>query len=287
MRALRFLQAIRSWPLANLAASTERRSLAAWQVVLALTLSAVPVAGFAWGPAGHRMVAALAERQLDATARREVSDLLAVSGDSSLADVANWADDIRDDPQGSALARKTTRMHFINFPDSRCQYDAERICAGGQCVVAAIDAYAAVLGDRTRPSHERAQALRFLVHFVGDVHQPLHAGYRPDRGGNNYQVRVDGQGSNLHSIWDSRILGSRRLGWKAYAHRLERQPIADDDESPVDWAEQSCRITRDDGVYPRSRTIDRAYLENMRPLAELQIRRAGARLAALLIRELD
>jgi hypothetical protein len=285
MRAVHFRRVIGPGSFTSAALATARR----WRLArhLALALLALPSAAFAWGPAGHRMVAALAEAQLHASARREVLHLLAVSADISLADVANWADDIRDDPLGSALARQTTRMHFINFPDSGCHYDAARICAGGQCVVAAIDAYAAALGDRTRPDQERAQALRFLVHFVGDVHQPLHAGYRPDRGGNNYQVRIDGKGSNLHSIWDSRILGSRRLGWKDYARRLERQPIADDDENPIDWAEQSCRVVRDDGVYPGSRTIDKAYLARMRPLAELQIRRAGARLATLLNRELD
>lgn len=257
------------------------------RLAIALWLFAAPLAASAWGPAGHRMVADLAERQLDPSTRREVLHLLAVSGDNSLADVANWADDIRDDEQDSALARRTTRMHFVNFTDSRCHYDADRICADGQCVVAAIGAYAGVLGDRTRPDAERAQALRFLVHFVGDVHQPLHAGHRPDRGGNQFQVRFNGNGTNLHSIWDSRVLGSRGLAWKDYARRLARQPIAEDGQNPVDWAEQSCRITRDDGVYPGRRTIDKAYLERMRPLAELQIRRAGARLATLLNRELD
>ncbi len=247
----------------------------------------LPSTAQAWGPSGHRMVAELAEHQVDPAAGREIRRLLGIARAGALADIANWADDVRSDPAQRELSRATARLHFVNFADARCHYDPAGICANGQCVVAAINRYAALLGDRTKPDAERVDALRFLVHFVADAHQPLHAGYRSDRGGNNFQVRFNGDGSNLHAIWDSKILGSRRLGWKDYAHRLGRQVIGDSDRDPVDWAEQSCRITRDDGVYPQRRVIDQAYLERMRPIVERQIRRAASRLADLLDRTLD
>ena len=254
---------------------------------LALVLLAMlPSLALAWGPSGHRMVASLAEQQIDANSRSEIQHLLGVVGASSLVDIANWADEMREDPAQSALSRATSRLHYVNFSDSRCHYDAARICPNGQCVVAAIKRYAKVLGDRGAGDAARADALRFLVHFVGDAHQPLHDGYRPDRGGNNFQVRYKGKGTNLHTIWDSRILASRHLGWQAYARRLERPPVVDHDDDPVDWAEQSCRITRDDGVYPTSRTIDDVYLDRMRPIVEGQVRLAAKRLADLLDRSL-
>ncbi|HET9032254.1 MAG TPA: S1/P1 nuclease [Dokdonella sp.] len=248
----------------------------------------LPSIASAWGPAGHRMVAALAEKQLDAKTHSEIQHLLGILGASSLADIANWADEMRADPAQRELSRATSRLHYVNFSDSRCHYVAAQICPNGQCVVAAINHYANVLGDSAATDVARAEALRFLVHFVGDAHQPLHAGYRPDRGGNNYQVRFKGKGSNLHAIWDSKIIASRHLRWQDYARRLERPPVAGgDEENPVVWAEQSCRITGNEGFYPRGRTIDKTYLDRMRPLAEQQIVLAGQRLAGILQRSLS
>lgn len=263
------------------------RCRAGMRSMMAMLFLLLPALAHAWGPSGHRMVARLAENQLDATSRAEVRRLLGILGASSLPEIANWADDMRSDPAQRELSRATSRLHFVNFTDSRCTYDEPRICANGQCVVAAIQRHAAVLGDRSATDRSRAEALRYLVHFVGDVHQPLHAGYRSDRGGNNHQVRFNGKGSNLHAIWDSPVLGSRRLRWNDYARLLERAPISDNTANPIDWAEQSCRISRDKGVYPQGRTIDKAYLDRMRPLAERQIRLAGKRLAKLLERTLD
>ncbi|MEO7934672.1 MAG: S1/P1 nuclease, partial [Dokdonella sp.] len=193
-------------------------SALAW---LAISITLLPSIASAWGPSGHRIVAKLAEHQLDMKTGREVRRLLGVLGAKSLTDIANWADEMRSDPSQRELSRATSRLHFVNFADSRCHYDPPKICANGQCVVAAINRYAAVLGDRSASDRSRAEALRYLVHFVGDAHQPLHASYRSDRGGNNYQVRLRGKGSNLHLIWDSKIIGSRHLSWQNYARKLE------------------------------------------------------------------
>lgn len=258
-------------------------------VLLAACLLAAPVA-LAWGPTGHRIVADLAQRQLTPGARAEVARLLAPEHERTLADVATWADDLRDDPAQKALWQATRALHYVNFRSGDCRYVAPRDCRDGRCVVAAIDHYAAILGDRTRPDAERRQALKFIVHFVGDVHQPLHAGYRDDRGGNRYQVRMDGKGSNLHRVWDSGLLGTRHLRWTAYAQRLADDgpvvlpPGVPGQAAPVQWAEESCRIVRDDGVYPPGRDIDAAYVKAERPIAERRLKEAGARLAGLLNR---
>ncbi|MFI4968597.1 MAG: S1/P1 nuclease [Lysobacterales bacterium] len=246
-----------------------------------------PAFAHAWGPAGHRIVAELAERQLTPGARAEARRLLALTRDRSLADVATWADDLRDDPSQRDLWRATSPLHFVNFSSSTCRYDPPRDCPGGRCVVAAIERYAQVLGDRSRPMAERAAALRFVVHFVADAHQPLHAGYRRDRGGNRYQLQLNGRGSNLHAVWDTPVLASRHLGWQRYATLLARTPLPPPTGMPAQWAEESCRATRDQGIYPRGHVIDEEYLARMRPLAERRVRDAAARLAALLERELD
>lgn len=259
--------------------------LAARLLLLALALLAAPAS--AWGPTGHRIVAGLAERDLHPAARAQLRVLLTHSRARSLADVANRADELQDDPRARAAWRATAKLHFVNFADASCRYDARRDCTGGRCVVAAIDRYAARLADRGRPESERAEALAMLVHFVADAHQPLHAGYRHDAGGNRYQIRHDGRGTNLHAIWDTPVLTRRREGWRRYAEALARAPLPAADGGAARWAEESCRLTRDAGLYPPRHRVDDAYLERMRPLAERRLREAAARLAALLNRALD
>ena len=262
-------------------ASVHRDRKRAWRIALCLLL-AMPALAQAWGPAGHRIVATLAERELTPAARKEVRTLLEASGGHALADIADWADELRDDPHQRALWRKTSTLHFVNFCDASCRYVAPLDCAGGRCVVGEIERYARVLGDRTRATDERAEALRFLVHFVADVHQPLHAGYRRDGGGNGYQVRFDGRGTNLHALWDTPVLQVRGESWRRHAARLARTRLPSAHGDVPQWAEESCRATRDAGIYPRAHRIDDTYLERMRPLAERRVREAAARLAALL-----
>ena len=260
------------------AGRTRMNIASSWRFVCAiaiLALGTMPLPACAWGAAGHRIIAAMAEERLSPAARAEARRLLAPSGAGSLADVAAWADEVREDPAQRDLARATSKFHFINFGDARCRLEPARDCANGDCVVAAVARYAGLLGDRSRSDAERAQALRFLVHFVGDAHQPLHAGYRHDRGGNNHQVRLGDKGTNLHSVWDFNVLASRKLGWRKYALRLQPPARARAGGTPRDWAAESCRITRDEGVYPRSRTLDARYLEAMRPIAEKRLRVAA------------
>ncbi|MEO7199296.1 MAG: S1/P1 nuclease [Dokdonella sp.] len=252
-------------------------------VGFALLLLIGSPAATAWGFHGHRVVAELADVQLNRNARQEVARLL---GAASLADVAPWADQLRNDPQQRELGRATARLHYLNFADGSCQYSAKRDCAGGKCVVAAIDHYAAILGDRSRSDADRAEALRFVVHFVGDVHQPLHASPRDDKGGNTYQVNLNGKGSNLHAVWDTRILASRKLGWRAHARTLAGSNLAAGSMRPAQWAEESCAIVRDGAIYPSGHVIDDNYLRRMRPRAEQRLQLAGARLAVLLNKEL-
>lgn len=253
-------------------------------VAVVVLVSCVPVA-LAWGPRGHRIVADLAEAKLTPQARAAVQKLLALRGAHHLDDVANWADDLRDtDP---ALFRRTRRLHFVNFHSRDCIYDPPRDCRNGECAVAAIDKYSAILANHSNSPAERAEALAFVVHFVGDIHQPLHADYRHDAGGNDFQVRWRGRGTNLHHVWDSLMLDSTHLSAAQFTDKLAAQHtrIATGG-TPTQWAEESCRIDRDAGVYPSSRRIDAAYVDRELPIAEQRLRQAGARLAALLNRDL-
>jgi len=251
----------------------------AWAPVLWLIAWLWAAPSQAWGPLGHRMVGELAEQQLSAQTRSLLSDLLADEPSPRLADIAGWADDIRADP----AFRWTGPLHYVNLPRGRCEYLPARDCPSGNCVVGAIERFHKALANRSLPRAERAQALKFLVHFIADVHQPLHAGFADDLGGNRYQISFDGRGTNLHAIWDGDVLKSRRLSEAAYVAELARgrMPAAGPLQAGA-WAEASCRLIASAEVYPRGHKLGRDYLERQRPFAEQQIRLAAVRLAALL-----
>lgn len=249
----------------------------------------MPMPAIAWGTLGHRLVALQAEQQLDPRVRTEIAALLADESDPTLAGIANWADELRgSDPD---LGRKSTRWHYVNIGEHDCRYDAQRDCAGGNCVVEAIREQTAILADRSRPEIERRQALKFVVHFVGDVHQPMHAGYAHDRGGNDFQTNYRGKGSNLHSLWDSGLLNHAGRDEAAWLQRLQALPAprqhAHAGFLPAAWAEQSCAIVRQPGVYPDRHVLDTSYYDTHLPMAEAQLKLAGARLAEMLNSALD
>lgn len=256
-------------------------------VVLALYgLLLVVAPARAWGPDGHRIVGQLAEQALTPAARTQVQDLLAAEPEPTLAGVSNWADDIRKDEAW----RYTGPWHYLNVPDLGCDYQPPRDCPDGNCVIGAIAAQTRVLADRAQPRQKRVEALKFVVHFVGDVHQPLHAGLRADRGGNDFQIAYRGEGWNLHSTWDSLILREPLQhdgGWQRMSARLARvkrdraaAPTRGDDAR--EWAMESCALIDAQHLYPTRHTLRSDYLDQHRPLAEQRLRVAGARLAALL-----
>lgn len=246
----------------------------------------LPIDALAWGTLGHRLVALLAWDELDPAVRRDIDDLLAGEPDPSLAGIANWADDLRaHDPN---LGRASAKWHYVNLGEDGCVYQPERDCPNGDCVVAAIRDQTRILADRSLPRERRLQALKFVVHFVGDVHQPLHAGYAGDKGGNDVQIQFNGRGSNVHQLWDSGMLNAAGLDEDAWLRRLKALPLAVELSQPAlppdsaGWAEASCRIALRPGLYPAKATVDAEYVQTWRPEAEAQLRRGGTHLAALL-----
>ena len=268
----------------------------------ALLTLAISPAALAWSALGHRMVGELAQRHISPAALAQVELLLAGEPDPTLAGVADWADRLRDlDPE---RFKATSRWHYVNTPPGLdCDYDAARDCPGGNCVIGAIQAQRRILADRSQPLEARRDALKFIVHFVGDVHQPMHANNHDDLGGNRYQVSlrtelqpeayarkhyVDGvMGTNLHSIWDYYILGTEGLSLAQYSDRLDALPWppmpADGPQTgPEAWAGESCRLIEARHVYPDGHKMDRSYLDEYRPLAEQRVRQAAWRLAQIL-----
>ncbi len=259
--------------------------------ILTLCLSLAATDVHAWGAQGHRLVARIAEPRLDAHAKAEIERLLATEPGASLSSIAPWADQLRaEDPD---LGKRSAGWHYVNMAEDGCVYDPPRHCRNGDCVIEALKHQSAQLADRSLPDAERLQALKFVVHLVGDMHQPMHAGYGHDKGGNTYQLQFNGRGTNLHSLWDSGMFYALQLDDTQYLQRLQALPAPAGITAPqlqgdaARWAEQSCGIATRKGVYPTRRTINDAYVGTWRPVAEAQLRLAGERLAALLNAVLD
>jgi hypothetical protein len=252
----------------------------------------------AWGPQGHRLVAIVATNHLTPAARQNVQRLL---GDESLADVAVWADDyLRGNNQ-------TSYWHYVNIPAGARGYDRDRDCprqpgvsAGGRgdewrdCVVDRIRYNGQRLADRSLDRADRAVALKFLVHLIGDLHQPFHA-LGVERGGNGIRVSVFGSPTcgypdgtrfpcNLHALWDSELIAHRKLRDRDYAAELERQ-IAQHRWSGsgavIDWAMESYALATA-ALLPERGDANEAYYRAQISKIDERLARGGLRLARVL-----
>ena len=228
------------------------RAFGSASIVLALC---VPLQALSWGTEGHQVIAKLAEAQLTPQARTEVTRLLGLEPGSTMTTISTWADEHRNPA--------TAPWHYLNFPRGDCSYDASRDCPDGKCVVGAIERQVKVLASAA-PDENRLLALKYIIHFVGDVHQPLHAGYGDDRGGNTYQLQAFMRGSNLHAVWDTGLIKA-----------------LNEDADVVKVAEESCRIVSTPGFYPE-RLVDVPYIEKYTPVLENRLALAVAMLASLL-----
>jgi hypothetical protein len=248
---------------------------------LALWLAAALLPGgvaWAWGPVGHQAVAMAARAQLTPAALAHLQELMALEPGTTLAELATWADEHR--------SPETAPWHYVNFPAGDCNYRPARDCPDGQCIVAVLEAQLRILESRAPPS-ERLQALKWVVHLVGDLHQPLHAGMAEDRGGNRYQLQFLLRWSNLHALWDSGLIHHLDEDAPTLAARLARQfwPSSPGSLSVRAAAEESCRIARQPGFYP-SDTVGQDYIRAYTPIVEQRLWLASVRLAALLNRAL-
>lgn len=254
-------------------------------------IATLPGQALAWGAQGHRLVARIAEIRLEPQARVEIDRLLASEPGATLSNIAPWADQLRaNDPD---LGKKSAGWHYVNMAEEDCIFSPPTHCRNDDCVVGALKQQSALLANRQLNDRERLQALKFVVHLVGDLHQPLHAGYGHDRGGNTYQLQFNGRGTNLHSVWDSGMFYTLQLNDDQFLQRLLALPAPaarrapDLQRDPALWAEQTCRIATRKGLYPNGHKIDERYTAVWEPVAEAQLRLGGEQLAALLNQLLD
>jgi hypothetical protein len=260
------------------------RSLSRPPVAAVVLLFFFASQAWAWGNTGHRIIADIAWDHLDAATRQKLRPFL---GDYNLASISTWPDDVR------SGRSETAPWHYVDIPKDASGYEAKD-CPDDNCVVEQIKKFARILGDPQRPFAERSEALNFLVHFVGDISQPLHA-VAEARGGNDIHVTVFGStqcgdyACNFHSVWDSSLIDHTGLREHAYAQQLEKMIAAKHlkpgSGDPAAWANDSLQLARPAWVEPQA-SIDEAYYQRERSVVDTQLALAGLRLARLLNEEM-
>jgi hypothetical protein len=255
---------------------------------LLLTITVSP--SFAWGPEGHRVIADIARSHLTPAARQDVREL---QGNDDLAAGANWADEVKSDRP------ETGGWHFVDIPMNAGGFSEARDCYHPSdkhantrldrhnCVVDRIKMFTQTLADLKASSSDRIEALKFLVHFVGDIHQPLHA-IGEARGGNDIHVIEFGSAQcgsrpcNLHFVWDIGLMEHSARRESEYAQFLERVIEREGLSSRADrgseaWANESFQLAKKFWV-SNGGVVDETYYRRSIPIVDKQLALAGVRL---------
>lgn len=278
------------------------------QLVTVLLLLTAASGSHAFGAKGHRVSSLLAREHLTPRSATVLSEIL---GGESMAAASTWVDEMRSSSDNPAFwgYNHAANWHFINIPPGQSLEEADKNPRGD--AYSALQAFTAVLENRPVPAGPvrealdeyfggvesapdaalKRLALRFVIHLVADLHQPLHVGYESDRGGNDIQVGWFGTPSNLHQIWDTHLVEYQDLSAAALARKLSRRiamlPAAEVERiqraTPRQWVQESLVLRRDAyNVAPFGRNLGESYAEIHVPVVERQLIKAGLRLAALL-----
>jgi hypothetical protein len=280
-----------------------------WKLLPLAALAAVvcPGPARAWGPDGHVIVGRIAELNLTDAAKAAVADLLPDTGLSdshAISDysLANFADHVRRNPSYPQYAYLND-AHFVDITvDPQFTGDPLTFCQAEKCVISAIEDFRLVLADTSLPKARRREALVFLVHFVGDLHQPLHCATRGDRGGNDLSVKYLGSAGHhshdLHHVWDGDLVHAAMPSGNALNSAATwNQAITPADRAAwqagttKDWAMESYALARAvsyrraDGTWVPTAgqpDLDQAYVDKAKPVVVSQLKKAGVRLAQVL-----
>ena len=235
----------------------------------------------AWGPAGHRIVAMIAQQNIKPQTRTRVKQILGPN--VSLASVANYADQVRD------RFPRTYNNHFVDIPKDLNDYVVTRDCKDdpekGDCILAALQRFRAEAVNPNESIGRRRFALKFIVHLLGDMHQPLHCSDNDDRGGNDVIVKWFGADSNLHKVWDTKIIENAELSDQDFvdALLLELTPQDINDlkrGNLLNWAMEAHTLARTKSYMniPASMELGDDYYDKNWAVVDKQLLRGGMRL---------
>ena len=242
------------------------------------------VYSYAWGLTGHRVIAEIAENNLKGKTKRQIKKLL---GEEKLAYWANWPDFIKSEPTGKW--KEASKWHFVNV-DPQTDYKGFAAALTSQKepnLYNQLERLVNVLKDKNAAQEDRKNALVFIIHMMGDMAQPMHTGRAEDLGGNKIDVNYFGQKTNLHSLWDGKLVDSQKYSYTEYANLLniktkkEREEIQKGDLTT--WMYDSHLIANK--IYaqtPAGSNLSYDYQYQFNDTLERQLLYGGLRLAQLL-----
>ncbi|CAB0150356.1 hypothetical protein PSI9734_00909 [Pseudidiomarina piscicola] len=252
-------------------------------IVLACSSTFYSTDAQAWGKTGHRITGKIASAYLSDAARAAIRDLL---GPESLAEASTYADEMRSNP--SDFWQQTAGpFHYVTLNQPHT-YDAEDCPPQGDAMSALKD-FTATLKDTSARHEDKQLALRFIVHIIGDLHQPLHVGSAAlnDRGGNDVKVTFFGEQSNLHRVWDSGLVEHQKLSYSEFSHWLQRKITPQQAQQwatpdPYQWINESSKLR--DEIYPQTDEPYLAwdYVYSYTPTMKQRLQQGGVRIAAYL-----
>jgi len=185
-------------------------------IICFVLLFLVSYNSFGFGNTGHRITGAIAEKYLSEKTKKAIEEII---GNESLAEASNYVDEMKSNP--SEFWQKTASpYHYVTVPKGKKYGDIKAPDHGDS--VTALKMYSAVLKNSSATKAEKALALKFIVHIIGDLHQPLHSGNGTDRGGNDFKLKFFWQDSNLHRVWDSGLIDRQKLSFTEWTQFLNR-----------------------------------------------------------------
>lgn len=231
-----------------------------------------------WGQNGHRVTGKIAEQYLTKRAKRKIDKIL--KGES-LAFVSTYADEIKSDRK----YREFSPWHYVNMGLDESYATSEKNPKGD--LVTAIDKCITVLKDDSSSYEDQVFYLKLLVHFVGDLHQPMHIGRKEDKGGNDVQLQWFGNGTNLHSVWDTKMIEAWNMSYLELANNANdltvKQVEAIEEGTVLDWVDEIHDITKE--VYNSVKigeNLRYQYSYNHFGTVRTQLQKGGIRLAKIL-----
>ena len=239
---------------------------------------------FGWGQKGHDTVAYIAECHLTPQAKAAAEELL---DGKSIVYYANWLDNASHTPEYDY----SRTWHYKNVDEDQT-YDSAPLLSTGD-IVRALEQQIDILGDENKSKAQRSLALKMVVHLLGDIHQPMHMGHASDLGGNRWNVKYFRNNTNLHSVWDSKLVESaHKWSYTEWQQQIDRATPEQMEEitsssNPADWGRETYDICTQ--VYkktPHNTNIEYTYIAEWTPVIEQQLLRGGLRLADVLNRQL-
>jgi hypothetical protein len=241
--------------------------------------AAMSFQALSWGQTGHRVTGAIAEQYLTPEAQIAINQILI---NEDLAEASTFSDEMRSNP--SEFWQKTASpWHYVTVPAGKTYVEVGAPEQGD--AFSALEAFAKQLKDPQSSLEQKQIALKFIVHIIGDLHQPFHAGNGTDKGGNDVKLSFFWEDSNLHRVWDSGLIDNENLSYTEMTAKLSRKITSQQAKEwmqadPETWIAESAELRAN--LYPESKKLSWEYQYQNLPIAKQRLQMAGVRMAAYL-----